>query len=62
MGLGLGLSLRLFAALTPGIDELEELKKGNLAVAIVLAAVIISMGIVVAIVVMPEGLLPTASK
>ena len=58
MGLGLGLALRLFTALTPGIDELEELKKGNVAVAVVLAAVIVAMGIVVAITVMPSSLLP----
>ena len=34
-------------------DEIEELKKGNVGVAIVLAAVIIATGIVVAVTVMP---------
>ena len=44
------IGIRLFRALTPGIDELEELKKGNLAVALVYAAFILSLtAIVVAI-------------
>ena len=49
MGVGLGIALKIFTMLTPGIDEIEELKKGNVSVAIVIAAVIISMGAVVAI-------------
>jgi len=53
MGIGLAVALKIFTVLTPGIDEIEELKKGNMGVAVVLAAVIISMGIVVAITVMP---------
>ncbi|MFA6134390.1 MAG: DUF350 domain-containing protein [Phycisphaerae bacterium] len=55
MGLGLGVALKVFTILTPKIDEMEELKKGNIGVAIVLAAVILAMGIVVAVVVMPEA-------
>jgi uncharacterized membrane protein YjfL (UPF0719 family) len=44
------IGIRLFRALTPGIDELEELKNGNIAVALVFAAFILSLtAIVVAI-------------
>jgi uncharacterized membrane protein YjfL (UPF0719 family) len=55
MGVGLGVALKVFTALTPGIDEMEELKKGNLAVAIVLAAVVLAMAVVVAVAIMPEA-------
>ena len=34
------LALRLFDKLTPGIDELEEVRKGNVAVAVLMAGVI----------------------
>ncbi len=34
------LALRLFDKLTPGIDELEEIRKGNTAVAVLMAGVI----------------------
>jgi len=54
MGIGLGVALRVFTALTPNLNEMEELRKGNLAVAIVLAAVILAMGIVIAVTVLPE--------
>ena len=54
MGVGLGVALRVFTALTPNLDEMEELRKGNWAVAIVLAAVILAMGIVVAATILPE--------
>ena len=53
MGLGLGIALKIFTLLTPGIDEIEELKKGNVAVAIVIAAVVLAMGTVVGITVIP---------
>ncbi len=49
MGIGLGVALKIFTMLTPGIDEIEELKKGNISVAVVIAAVIVSMGAVMAI-------------
>ena len=49
MGIGLGVAFKIFTMLTPGIDEIEELKKGNISVAVVIAAVIISMGAVMAI-------------
>jgi uncharacterized membrane protein YjfL (UPF0719 family) len=37
----------LFAALTRGIDEVEELKKGNLAIAGLLAGVLVGVGLLV---------------
>jgi uncharacterized membrane protein YjfL (UPF0719 family) len=43
----LALALYLFAALTRGIDEIEELKKGNLAIAGLLAGVVISVSLMV---------------
>jgi len=54
MGIGLGVALKVFTILTPNIDEMEELKKGNIGVAIVLAAVILAMGAVVAVAIIPE--------
>jgi len=55
MGIGLAVALQVFTVLTPKIDEIEELKKGNIGVAIVLAAVILATAIVVAVAVMPEA-------
>jgi len=55
MGVGLGVALKVFTALTPNIDEMEELRKGNIGVAIVLAAVILATAAVVAVTVMPEA-------
>ena len=39
--------LRIFDKMTPGIDEMEEIKKGNAAVGILMAAVVISIATVV---------------
>ena len=41
------IGMRLFNALTPGLDEMEELKKGNMAVALVFATFILSLTAVV---------------
>ena len=60
MGMGLGVALKLFTVLTPKLDEMDELRKGNVAVAIVLAAVVLAMAVVVAVVVLPESALPRA--
>lgn len=46
MGLGTGLGVWFFDKMTPGLDEMEELRKGNIAVAIVVAAVILAIGYV----------------
>ncbi len=44
------IGIRLFNALIPGLDEIDELKKGNMAVALVFATFIASLtAIVVAI-------------
>jgi len=53
MSLALGLCIKIWNWLTP-IDEWEELKKGNLAVAIVTAAVIIAFGMVVSAAITPH--------
>lgn len=41
------LALYLFTGLTRGIDEIEELKKGNLAIAGLLAGVVLGVGLMV---------------
>lgn len=46
MGFGTGLGVWFFDKMTPGLDEMEELRKGNVAVAIVVAAVILAIGYV----------------
>jgi uncharacterized membrane protein YjfL (UPF0719 family) len=43
----IALALYLFAGLTRGIDEVEELKMGNLAVAWLLAGVVMGVGLLV---------------
>lgn len=55
MGIGLGVALKVFTVLTPRIDEMEELKKGNIGVAILMAAVVLATAVVVAVTVMPEA-------
>ena len=40
-------ALFLYNRMTPGIDEMEELKNGNVAVAIVLFGFIVSMSLIV---------------
>lgn len=45
--LSLFLAVKVFSKLTRGIDEWAELKKGNMAVATVLSAIIISVAIMV---------------
>lgn len=47
MGVALGIVTKIFDAFTPGLDEIEELRKGNVAVGIVLAAVILATGLVI---------------
>ena len=46
MGVGTGLGVKFFDMMTPGVDEMEELRKGNMAVAVVVAAVILAIGFV----------------
>jgi uncharacterized membrane protein YjfL (UPF0719 family) len=40
-------AMRIFRSLTPGVDELEELKKGNIAVALVMFGFTIAVSAVV---------------
>jgi uncharacterized membrane protein YjfL (UPF0719 family) len=57
MAISLWILLRVFTWLTP-VDEWEELKKGNIGIAIVMAAVIVGFAIVVGSMVAPP---PVAS-
>ncbi len=45
--LALGLALLIFSFLTRGIDEIEELRKGNLAVAALLSGVVLGVGLMI---------------
>ena len=47
MGISMGLVIKIYDFLTPGLDELDELRKGNMAVGIVLASVILATGYVI---------------
>ena len=52
MAVSLWILLKVFTWLTP-VDEWEELKKGNLGIAIIMAAVIMGFAIVVGFMVAP---------
>jgi uncharacterized membrane protein YjfL (UPF0719 family) len=52
MAVSLWILLKIFTWLTP-VEEWEELKKGNLGIAIVMAAVIVGFAIVVGSIVAP---------
>lgn len=47
MGVSLGIVTRIFDAFTPGLDEIDELRKGNVAVGIMMGCVILATGIVI---------------
>ncbi len=51
MAIGLGVMLKIFSLMTK-VDEWEEIEKGNVAVAIILAAVVLGTALVIALVVM----------
>jgi uncharacterized membrane protein YjfL (UPF0719 family) len=53
MGIGIVITLKLFAKSTGELDEWSLIRQGNLAMAIVLAAVILSLGWVVSSAVRP---------
>ncbi|MBK6846596.1 MAG: DUF350 domain-containing protein [Proteobacteria bacterium] len=42
----MGLAIKVFDLLSPGIDEWEEIKKGNWGVALIIAALVLSVGMV----------------
>lgn len=48
MGIGIIIAVRLFDLSTTKVDEWKELNNGNIAVAIVLGSVILSVGYVIA--------------
>jgi uncharacterized membrane protein YjfL (UPF0719 family) len=52
MAVGLAILLKVFDWLTP-IDEWAEVQKGNLSVAIIMAAVILALGIAIGFAIMP---------
>jgi uncharacterized membrane protein YjfL (UPF0719 family) len=53
MGLGIIIALKMFAWSTHDINEWELVKQGNIPIAIILAAVIISLGMVVSAAIQP---------
>jgi uncharacterized membrane protein YjfL (UPF0719 family) len=53
MGLGIIIAVKLFELSTRRVDEWELIKQNNIAMAIILAAVIISVGIVIASAIQP---------
>ena len=48
MGIGVFLALKIFTIATRDVDEWKLIKEGNIAMAIILAALILSVGFVVA--------------
>ncbi len=48
MGIGIVIALKIFDLSTPKVDEWELIKQGNIPMAIVLAAIILSLGMVIA--------------
>lgn len=53
MGLGIIVAVKLFDLATPRLDEWDLIEKGNVAMAIVLAAIILAVGFVIASAVHP---------
>lgn len=53
MGLGIIITLKMFTVSTRSVDEWALIKEGNIPMAVILASVIISLGIVVAAAVHP---------
>lgn len=47
-GAAIPLAMLIFNQLTPGVDEFAELRRGNMAVAVVLGAFILGIAIIVA--------------
>lgn len=55
MGLGIILALKMFDWSTPDVDEWELVKQGNIPIAIILASVVISLGIVISAAINPKA-------
>jgi uncharacterized membrane protein YjfL (UPF0719 family) len=47
MGLGIIIALKMFDMSTRGVDEWQLIREGNISMAIVLAAYILSLGVVI---------------
>ncbi|MFA5743142.1 MAG: DUF350 domain-containing protein [Candidatus Paceibacterota bacterium] len=52
MAIALGISVKVFSLITP-INEWEEIKKGNIGMAVIMAAVILGTALVIGLTVMP---------
>lgn len=52
MAIALGILVKVFSLITP-INEWEEIKKGNIGMAVIMAAVIIGTALVIGLTVMP---------
>ena len=52
MAIALGILVKMFSKITP-INEWEELKRGNLSVAIIMASVILGSALVIGLTIMP---------
>jgi uncharacterized membrane protein YjfL (UPF0719 family) len=53
MGIGIIITLKMFDLSTRNVDEWELIKQGNIPMAIILASVIVSLGLVVSAVIHP---------
>jgi uncharacterized membrane protein YjfL (UPF0719 family) len=53
MGVGIVIALKLFTLATRDIDEWQLVKNGNISIAIILASVIVSLGLVVSSAIQP---------
>lgn len=51
MAIALGIMLKIYSWITP-INEWEEIKKGNISVAIIMSSVILGTALVIALIVM----------
>jgi uncharacterized membrane protein YjfL (UPF0719 family) len=52
MAIALSISVKVFSLITP-INEWEEIKKGNIGMAVIMAAVILGTALVIGLTVMP---------
>ena len=53
MGLGIIIALKMFTLSTRDVDEWKLIREGNLAMAIIIAAIVIALGLVIASAVHP---------
>lgn len=53
MGIGIIITMKLFDLSTRTVDEWELIKNGNMAMAVILGSVVVSLGIVVAAAIHP---------